>query len=415
MFGACDIADGEERAPTAERTLGPYCWFRCDHAIAAGDQHTERRVQDMRLEIAIEGVGKEHDFRAAGRAMRLGPRRENPIPPARQGPPAAQPGQGLQRARQSRDLIAQIEDGWDLRRVGCVARQERNQAIAQAIATAGQSRGLDFEFHARHVDAGRAFAATGFAGHTQLHRCGHRVRRECVRAELAGECQSKSIGAAARDMLLVTGDAIAGAHGAAIAFAAGAVVVAHLDGALEPAGSARVLGPVQLRRDGCRLIGRSVAQEAAVVEAGRPHDSAGIENACGIKPILDRLESADNASAVHRLVEFGAHQSVAVLAGMRSLVGAHERKRFLGDGAHGLQVYVLFEVQDRSDMQATLGGVRVPGAPRAVPFEDVGQLGGVFSQMLQRYGAVFNERDRLSRVLHGHHDVEAGRANVGNR
>ena len=50
-------------------------------------------------------------------------------------------------------------------------------------------------------------------------------------AELAGEGQAEGVGAAAGDVLFVVGDAEAGAHDAGVEAAAGAVVVAHLDGA----------------------------------------------------------------------------------------------------------------------------------------------------------------------------------------
>ncbi len=52
---------------------------------------------------------------------------------------------------------------------------------------------------------------------------------------------------------------------------------------------------------------------------------------------------------------------------------------------------------------------------RAVPLEDVRQARRVFRQVLQRHGAVLHERDRLSLLLHRHHDVEAGGADVGDR
>ena len=62
----------------------------------------------------------------------------------------------------------------------------------------------------------------------------------------------KRIGAAARDVALVAGDAIARAHDAAADLAAGAVVVAHLDRALETAAGAGIGRPVERGRRGLR-------------------------------------------------------------------------------------------------------------------------------------------------------------------
>jgi hypothetical protein len=44
--------------------------------------------------------------------------------------------------------------------------------------------------------------------------------------------------------------------------------------------------------------------------------------------------------------------------------------------------------------------------------EHLGQAVGVFGQVLQRHGAVFDEADRLAVALEAHHDVEAGLAHL---
>ncbi len=80
----------------------------------------------------------------------------------------------------------------------------------------------------------------------QLQRLGHLVRGQRIGAKLAGDGEAQRIGAAARDVALVAGDAIARAHHAAGQRAAGAVVVAHLDRALETAAAARIGRPVEL-------------------------------------------------------------------------------------------------------------------------------------------------------------------------
>ena len=61
-------------------------------------------------------------------------------------------------------------------------------------------------------------------------------------------------------------------------------------------------------------------------------------------------------------------------------------------------------------MQATDRGMRIPGALGTVFVEYLRQTVGVFSQMLQRHRAVFDEGHRFAVALHRHHDVEPGLA-----
>src|SRR5581483_7445694 len=119
---------------------------------------------------------------------------------------------------------------------------------------------------------GRAFAAARLAGDAELQRVRNLVGGERVRPELIADRQPQRIGAAAGHVLLVTGGAIGWAHDAAGKLAAGAVVVAHLDGALESVADAGIGGPVELRGDGLAAIIRAVAEIAAVVEFGGTHD-----------------------------------------------------------------------------------------------------------------------------------------------
>ena len=63
-------------------------------------------------------------------------------------------------------------------------------------------------------------------------------------------------------------------------------------------------------------------------------------------------------------------------------------------------------------MQAADRGVRVPGAARAVPGEQLGDRVRVVGEMLERHRAILDEGDRLPVALHRHHDVEAGLAHL---
>src|SRR5207253_9468771 len=73
----------------------------------------------------------------------------------------------------------------------------------------------------------------------------------------ARQRESQGVGAAARQMLLVAGSAIAGAHHVGVGFPAGAVVVAHLDCAGEAP-------PLRPDRKSTRLNSSHVAISYAV-------------------------------------------------------------------------------------------------------------------------------------------------------
>src|SRR5262249_40681838 len=161
---------------------------------------------------------------------------------------------------------------------------------------------LHLDLHARHVHAGRAFAPARLAGDAELHGLRHLVRSRRLGAKLSRNGKAQRIGTATRDVALVAGDAVARAHHAAGERAAGAVVVAHLDGALEAAALARICGPVELRADVLAVIAGAVAEHAAVVELRRVHDLAGIVAAPRVEALLDLLERAHEPRAEHLLV-----------------------------------------------------------------------------------------------------------------
>ena len=112
-------------------------------------------------------------------------------------------------------------------------------------------------------------------------------------------------------------------------------------------------------------------------------------------------------------MEFGADQAVAVLAGMRAPVFAHHLEGLFGDGAHRLDVFFELQVEHRAHVQAAFGCVRVHGAAGAVFGKDGVEPFGVVGQVRQRHCAILDKGDRLALLLHRHHDVEAGGAEIG--
>src|SRR5205085_9854032 len=120
-----------------------------------------------------------------------------------------------------------------------------------------------------------------------------------VGPELTGAGEAERVGTPARDVALLAGDAVARAHDAARERTAGAVVVAHLDRALEAAAAAGIGRPVELRRHLVSMVAGRIAEKLAVVELGRAHDLAGIEQALGIEPVLDLLERVHEPRPEH--------------------------------------------------------------------------------------------------------------------
>src|SRR5215472_3803533 len=106
------------------------------------------------------------------------------------------------------------------------------------------------------------------------------------------------------------------------------------------------------------VIAGCVAEKTAVIEFWRPHDLARIVKAFWIEPVLYFFECSREPRPEHRLVEFRAHQAVAVFAGMRALVFTHHRERLLGDLTHGMHVFLLPQIEDRPHVQAARASMR---------------------------------------------------------
>ena len=85
-----------------------------------------------------------------------------------------------------------------------------------------------FNFHASHVDARWAIALAPLTANAQVHGLLNFFTAQSIFAKLAAQCQSQCVGTAPREVLLITCDAITGAHGACIKLSTRAIVVAHL-------------------------------------------------------------------------------------------------------------------------------------------------------------------------------------------
>ncbi len=112
---------------------------------------------------------------------------------------------------------------------------------------------------------------------------------------------------------------------------------------------------------------------------------------------------------------FAAAQPVAVFAAVGAAKFPHQTGSLLGDRAHFLRASgrsVSAHIEDRTNVQRTDGGVRIPGAVSAMSLENLRELLGVIGQMLERDRAVLDEADRFAVAFEAHHDIEPGFAHV---
>ncbi len=266
----------------------------------------------LRLEIVGERVDEQHDVGAAP-----SPQRSRGAGTCRGAMPAAyrcaaMPS-ALSPSRASQpDAIAQVGEPGHARDAN--GAQRGRCAIARSLNGRRCVRcrwcSASIFIFAMSTPVG-TFAPAALAAHAQVERVADRLRRSAVRSELSRQREPQRVRAPARQMLLVARDAKARAHRAGVELAAVAVVVAHLDGLGEAAARDRrrcrravvVFGdrivlhvprrPVERRhRSARRDTPGGKRNSVASSIRGRPHDLAGIHQACGIEQRLDLLERA---------------------------------------------------------------------------------------------------------------------------
>src|SRR5215471_8851842 len=106
--------------------------------------------------------------------------------PARQTTASREACYALRQRRGPGQAVAQIEEPWKACRHGRITRQVADQSCVQRKASLCGPRCQDLDLHARHVDAGWAFAAARLAGDAEFHGVRHLVGREGVSAKLTG-------------------------------------------------------------------------------------------------------------------------------------------------------------------------------------------------------------------------------------
>ena len=199
--------------------------------------------------------------------------------------------------------------------------------------------------------------------------------------------KAEGIGATACGMLFISCRAIRGAHDRRINFSACTIVVAHFDCTRKSAPG----GPVQLGVGISSRVSGLISKQGSIIHLWGLDDLAGVEEASRVKSLFHLVEDAHHRLAKHRFVKFRSNNAVAVFSRVRSFVFPHHGKGFFGDGSHLLDVLARLHIQDRPDMKASFGGVRIPGPGGAVPVKYVGQSMCVFREIVEWNGTVLYE------------------------
>jgi hypothetical protein len=252
-----DHARREKRAAAAQRTAA--CDRHVTGAIAGGRQHTQRRAQVLRLEIAVERVGQQQHLAArlaAGARSSASASRKKSRRHAGRRRAAATPSQRSPIRRSSGTLLRRLASGARRASERRVTRQLGDQRLARATPCRSARAASTSIF---------IFAMSTPVGHSRRHAlhdthsasCRPACPRPSRRRQAGRSAPAAACWRAAGQVLLVAGDAEGRAHHAGIECAAGAVVVAHLDRAQHAAERPGMLRPVQFR---CEIARRRVAR-----------------------------------------------------------------------------------------------------------------------------------------------------------
>ena len=368
-----------------------------------------RRLEDsvcgagvLGLEVSVESIDPEEDLRPVGVRPDLGGcSAEHVPPPLRAFAAGGEAEHPLSGACQQPVGFAEVGQHGEASGPRCESGQPRDETLTEGESMAAVVVVQKLDLHAGHVDAGGALLCARFTPHAERECVVHLGGREGVRAELAGEGEAQCVGPSACRVALVSRGPERGAHEAGVPFSTGSVVVAHLGGA-RPASQ---VGPVQHGGHGQGTVPLVVAHQGSIVHAGGVHDLPRVERAGRIERPLDLAEGRYDSAPQHGLQELGTNQAVTVFARVCSSEATDELMGLLRDGAHGLQVLVLLEIQDGPHVQTSDRGMGIPRARSAVTAEHVLEERSVLGKMLERHGAVLDEGDGFSVALHRHDDV----------
>src|ERR1022692_772023 len=336
--------------------------------------------------------------------------------PLRQRAPSRQAEPMFGKARCAGDPIAQIGDPREAAQSWRITGQVCDQPLLEIHAVASIAGGKMLDLQLGHIDAGRALAPAPLARYAKIERVAHRVAGKILLPELARKRKTQRVGPSSRRVLLVARDAKARAHRSGVELAAMSVVVAHLDRVdetmrrvcprawLTSMACQRVAPdiprrPIQRGFESRALIPRTEAKQRRIVHPRRRDDLAGIHAVARIEQRLDLSECGVEPRPELPRHPFAATKAVSMLAGVSALVLANHDGSLLRDGAHFRRAAAP-HVENRAHVQGAHTGVRVPGAVGTVLPKNLRQTLGVFLEVLERDGAVFDERNRLAVAFH---------------
>ena len=266
--------------------------------------------------------------------------------------------------------------------------------------------GQELALEPAHVDAHRTFGLAGPAFQAEVERLVDTVVAEPRFAELSGHGKPEDVCPPAGRVRFFLRGHVGRTHGAAGGLPADAQSAAHLDGAAHTT----VVGEVEARHRDLGLVPR--AEPQAGRHRRRVDDLTGVEDAVRVERAFDGSERLVELRPEHFFHERAAHEAVAVLAGQRAAVLEHEVGDFAGNGLEGLHACLGLHVDDGPDVQAAHRRVGVDAGLDLVPPDDPEKPLDVVAQPVGRDRRIFDERQRLGVVLHGHRQAERDLANA---
>src|SRR5437867_3138502 len=121
----------------------------------------------------------------------------------------------------------------------------------------------------------------------------------------------------------------------------------------------------------------------------RVHDSRRIERS------LDLAEGRIDLLAEQLPVPMAAGQPIAVFPAHRSFKFHDQFLYRGGDRCHGFDLGSLLEVNQRTDMKASYGGMPIESCPGSVPGKDLKKPLDVAAEIFRRNSRVLYKRDRF--------------------
>ena len=215
-----------------------------------------------------------------------------------------------------------------------------------------------------HVDVGGALALAGLAGEAEIHRPGDLGSAPGVGGGRVGKCLPQHVGPGPSGVGLVAGGHVAGAHRAAgrRRLAALADAGAFFGRPQHPAG-------VSKPKD-CLVLGLGLPRHDPQlgVHRWRVDDLAGVEEAGGVKDLLDLLEELIAGVADHHPDELPPQPAVAMLARKAAPVFLDEGRHVGGYPPKHRQPLGAAEVEQRPQVQLARPGMGIVDTVDAVFF-----------------------------------------------